>query len=242
MANLVCKKCQAPLFLEKCIKCSPDKIPVENGKFKFCKDYRDSIIINDTWNGAFAGYFCITIFLWAALFLRIFVSGGNLVSNSIIIIFSFWLISILIFGFAPLIIKQRIISFVYNYVFKLFRPPIIESPPILQYDTIFAEKVYILSHPSMPGILKIERTKQGVIEKLIYIFTPFVNSIFEMEATISTPDCCELEKLLNLFFDDYRINGRREFFRIDKNIVITKAKELNEVLISKHYINYNKIK
>ena len=41
MANLVCKKCNAPLFLEKCLKCSPDKVLKEDLNIKFCKDYRD---------------------------------------------------------------------------------------------------------------------------------------------------------------------------------------------------------
>lgn len=211
----------------------------ENLNIKFCKDYRDSIVLNDTWNGLFAGYFCFTLFFWASWFLIRFISDRIIVSNASIFIFICWFIIILVFGFTPFFIKQKIILFTYEYLFKLFRPPIIKSPPILKYDSLFLEKVFIYSHPSMPGILKIVRTKRGIFEKLTAVYNTRIPTIFEIEAIISTPDCCELEKLLHLFFDEYRIDSSHEFYKIDTGVVITKSNELNEVIIKNHYKNFN---
>jgi hypothetical protein len=177
--------------------------------------------------------------LWASWFLIRFISDSVILSNASVSILIFWFLIILVFGFTPFFIKQKIILFTYGYLFKLFRPPIIKSPPILKYDSLFYEKVFIYSHPSMPGILKIVRTKRGIFEKLLGGYNTKVPKIFEIEAIISTPDCCELEKLLHLFFDDHRIDSSYEFFKVDTGVVITKSNELNEVIIKNYYKKLN---
>jgi hypothetical protein len=74
--------------------------------------------------------------------------------------------------------------------------------------------VYVLSNPSMPGIVKIGRTfrdpraRAAELSGATGVPTPFI-----IEATVSTWNCVWLEKLVHLQLGRRRVNHNREFFR-----------------------------
>lgn len=74
--------------------------------------------------------------------------------------------------------------------------------------------VYVLSNPSMPGIVKIGRTfrdpgaRAAELSGATGVPTPFV-----IEATVSSWNCVWLEKLVHLQLGRRRVNRNREFFR-----------------------------
>ncbi len=86
--------------------------------------------------------------------------------------------------------------------------------------------VYVLSNPSMPGIVKIGRTfrdpraRVAELSGATGVPTPFI-----IEATVSTWNCVWLEKLVHLQLGRRRINSNREFFRcsLDEALKATEA-------------------
>ncbi len=82
--------------------------------------------------------------------------------------------------------------------------------------------VYVLSNPSMPGIVKIGVTQDSVenrrkaISKATGVPTPF-----EVEYECTVDDCYKVEKALQAAFAPYRVNENREFFKVTAAQVIT---------------------
>lgn len=81
--------------------------------------------------------------------------------------------------------------------------------------------VYVLSNPSMPGIIKIGVTQDSVenrcrtISKATGVPTPF-----EVEYECTVDDCYNVEKALQAAFAPYRVNENREFFKVATTQVI----------------------
>lgn len=94
--------------------------------------------------------------------------------------------------------------------------------------------VYILSNPSMPGIFKIGSTERSVKERVAELSaTTGVPTPFHVEHYILTEDPKALEHSLHEELSEFRVNGNREFFRIEIDELKRKCEEMKtDVLMS----------
>jgi hypothetical protein len=86
--------------------------------------------------------------------------------------------------------------------------------------------VYVLSNPSMPGIVKIGRTFRDPRARAAELSgATGVPTPFKIEATVATWNCVWLEKLIHLQLGRRRVNSNREFFRcsLDEALKATEA-------------------
>lgn len=74
--------------------------------------------------------------------------------------------------------------------------------------------VYILSNPSMPGILKIGKTTRTVEQRCNELWQTGVPTPFEIVAEVMTPNCHKLEAWVHAEIADLRLSFSREFFSI----------------------------
>jgi len=101
--------------------------------------------------------------------------------------------------------------------------------PIPEEDryTNTAGFVYILSNPSMPGILKIGSTERTVKERVAELSaTTGVPTPFRVEHYILTEDPKGLEQSLHEELSEFRVNGNREFFKVSVDELLKKYREL----------------
>jgi len=78
------------------------------------------------------------------------------------------------------------------------------------------EIVYLLSNPSMPNIYKIGCTKKNdVTQRMQALDSTGVPTPFQCLRASKVQDCKQAENMLHKAFAKYRINARREFFKID---------------------------
>ena len=92
--------------------------------------------------------------------------------------------------------------------------------------------VYVLTNPSMPGLVKIGKTTQEEIEiRMKQLFSTGVPVPFDCAFACKVPDASIVEKALHHAFGNARINPTREFFRIeaDRVIAILKLLHVEEV-------------
>ena len=83
------------------------------------------------------------------------------------------------------------------------------------------EIVYVLSNPSMPGLIKIGRTsKDNANERIAQLYTTGVPVPFTLEFACKVTNAKEVEDALHLAFSPNRINSQREFFRMDSQQAI----------------------
>lgn len=73
--------------------------------------------------------------------------------------------------------------------------------------------VYILTNPSMPGIVKIGRTSRSVDGRAAELYQTGVPLPFVVETQVFSPDCVSLERSVHDDMAKLRLNGGREFFR-----------------------------
>ena len=85
--------------------------------------------------------------------------------------------------------------------------------------------VYVLTNPSMPGLVKIGRTKNRPQERANDLFTTGVPTPFVVHCSVYTKDCIGLESKAHKTFASHRVSGRREFFQIDPEAVCEMLKE-----------------
>lgn len=76
--------------------------------------------------------------------------------------------------------------------------------------------VYVLSNPSMPGIVKIGRSKYGGQgrAKDLYRNDTGVAEPFELEFEVMCDDCHHIESACHNRLAEFRVNNGREFFRM----------------------------
>lgn len=75
--------------------------------------------------------------------------------------------------------------------------------------------VYVLSNESMPNIVKIGKTTQKDVEqRMSQLYSTGVPTPFRCEYAVEVKDCHKTEQALHIAFDPYRINPKREFFKI----------------------------
>lgn len=90
------------------------------------------------------------------------------------------------------------------------------------------EYVYVLTNEAMPGIVKIGRTAQDDVRSRIdQLYTTGVPVPFQLEFACRVENSSEVEQALHRAFLPYRINPRREFFRIDSEQAIVILKLLH---------------
>lgn len=85
--------------------------------------------------------------------------------------------------------------------------------------------VYILSNPSMPGLVKIGKTTNPPGNRAAQLHTTGVPTPFVVERWRYVPDCGETEQNLHEELDFLRVSDSREFFRVD---VESASKSLDE--------------
>ena len=80
--------------------------------------------------------------------------------------------------------------------------------------------VYILTNPSMPGLIKIGKTEKTAHERAEELYTTGVPEPFSIAYSIPSQYPEILEDILHKRFKQYRINEHREFFRYSADKVI----------------------
>ena len=82
--------------------------------------------------------------------------------------------------------------------------------------------VYVLTNPSMPGLVKIGKTSRGsVLMRLSELYSTGVPVPFECEFAGRVEDEHKVEKAFHMAFGPYRVNPKREFFQIEPEQAIT---------------------
>lgn len=92
--------------------------------------------------------------------------------------------------------------------------------------------VYLLTNPAMPGIVKIGLTTRGDMkQRLNELFTTGVPVPFDCVFACEVDNCANVERALHIAFGPYRINPKREFFKIEPEqpLAILKLFEKKEI-------------
>jgi hypothetical protein len=85
--------------------------------------------------------------------------------------------------------------------------------------------VYILTNPSMPGLVKIGFTDDNTIDyRLTDLYTTGVPEPFKLEAYSKCNKARQLEKHIHLLLNEYRLNKDREFFKVPIETVLETLK------------------
>lgn len=84
--------------------------------------------------------------------------------------------------------------------------------------------VYVMSNPSMPGLVKIGRTSTSVEARRQQLQTTGVLMPFVIEGYVCTPNCAALENSVHSKLSKFRVIDNREFFEIHP------SKALNSVI------------
>ena len=98
------------------------------------------------------------------------------------------------------------------------------------------EIVYVLQNEAMPGLIKIGITHDEQVDKRLQtLYTTGVPLPFECIWAGEVDDCAEIESLIHNAFSDFRINPKREFFKLKPERVIPLLKKLasTEIMANK---------
>ena len=89
------------------------------------------------------------------------------------------------------------------------------------------EIVYVLQNEAMPGLIKIGITHDEKVDKRLQtLYTTGVPLPFECIWAGEVDNCAEIESLIHNAFSDFRINPKREFFKLKPERVIPLLKKL----------------
>ncbi len=92
---------------------------------------------------------------------------------------------------------------------------------------VSSQIVYVLTNPSMPGLVKIGKTTQMEVEmRMKQLYGTGVPVPFDCAFACQVKDAAEVEKVLHFAFDNDRINPNREFFQIEPERVVAILKLL----------------
>lgn len=84
--------------------------------------------------------------------------------------------------------------------------------------------VYILTNPSMPGLIKIGKTTVAAQQRADELYQTGVPTPFSVEYSIPTNDPDSLECHLHKVFKNHRVNKDREFFSCSADEVLEQLK------------------
>lgn len=77
-----------------------------------------------------------------------------------------------------------------------------------------SEYIYILSNPSMSGMIKVGKTTNHPNKRMSELRTTGVPTPFVLELSLCVNDCHASERAAHITLDKYRVTGDREFFKI----------------------------
>lgn len=81
--------------------------------------------------------------------------------------------------------------------------------------------IYVLTNEAMPGIVKVGLTTDSVESRITQLSSHTgVPLPFECYFAAEVADCARLEKTLHQLFSEYRVNPKREFFKVDPEKVV----------------------
>lgn len=87
--------------------------------------------------------------------------------------------------------------------------------------------VYILTNPSMPGLVKIGKTTRDVQQRANELWQTGVPTPFEVYGEVTAPDCHDLERRVHHAVSEFRVSAGREFFQAEPAAALT-------VLLNEH--------
>lgn len=86
--------------------------------------------------------------------------------------------------------------------------------------------VYILTNPSMPGLVKVGKTTNTPNQRMGELHSTGVPTPFALEFSISVRDCHDAERSAHKALSYCRISNNREFFRVEPKRAIEKILEV----------------
>jgi hypothetical protein len=92
--------------------------------------------------------------------------------------------------------------------------------------------VYILTNPSMPGVVKIGKTTGQPETRASQLYTSGVPTPFEVHYSVFCPDCHELEQIVHAQLSDLRVSNSREFFAIEAHEAARRLDVCHEEVVS----------
>ncbi|MCG6112886.1 MAG: GIY-YIG nuclease family protein [Paracoccus sp.] len=81
--------------------------------------------------------------------------------------------------------------------------------------------VYVLTNPTMPGVVKIGKTTRSVEQRARELYHTGVPARFAIAGQVCSPDCADMERTVHKFFAEKRVTQQREFFRISDQAALT---------------------
>lgn len=85
-----------------------------------------------------------------------------------------------------------------------------------------AQIIYVLTNEAMPDLVKIGKTEDSIESRISTLSGHSgVPLPFECYFAAEVKDCASTEKKLHELFSEYRVNPKREFFRIDPEKIVT---------------------
>lgn len=94
--------------------------------------------------------------------------------------------------------------------------------------------VYILSNPSMPGMVKIGKTTRTVEQRCSELHQTGVPTPFVVEYEVLSPNCTELEAAMHRHLSKSRVDNSREFFRVS----VSSATALLDTRLRKQVVDF----
>lgn len=90
------------------------------------------------------------------------------------------------------------------------------------------EIVYVLRNESMPGLIKIGKTqRKDINSRMQELYSTGVPLPFDCLWAGEVDNCSDIEFILHNAFQDFRINPKREFFKLEPDRVIPILKKLS---------------
>ena len=99
-------------------------------------------------------------------------------------------------------------------------------------------KVYILTNPAMPGLVRIEKTKSGSInDRLDELNSTGVPVPYECAFFARVADGAKVESAFHRIFGPYRLNSKRDFFRIKPEQAIASLELITDAGAQRHVLH-----
>jgi hypothetical protein len=81
--------------------------------------------------------------------------------------------------------------------------------------------IYVLTHPNMPGILKVGQSSHDPSNRASELYTTGLPNPFDIEYVGIFENYVDLERSVHSFLGRYRANNRREFFAVDLHVAVS---------------------
>ena len=96
--------------------------------------------------------------------------------------------------------------------------------------------LYVISSPSLPGLVKVGVTRQlNPVMRIRQLSSSSLPEPFHAHCFVFSDDCFELESQMHKYFDKERVNPDREFFRIEPREAIDVLREIFNVDV--HFVD-----